>query len=104
MLTTAKLDAAGQCWVASLVNYNFKLHYKMGKKNVEADVLLCNQWECATLDEPAVKAIIDMGCTGWLAGAEACPGLTPPAVSSLQQSVIGCRKVGVSATKITPDE
>ena len=39
LLTTAKLDAMGQRWVASLTNHNFKLHYKSGKLNVEVDVL-----------------------------------------------------------------
>ena len=28
ILTSAKLDACGQRWVAELANYNFNLHYK----------------------------------------------------------------------------
>ena len=48
VLTRAKLHMTGQCWVASLANYDFKLHYKTGKGNVEADALLCIQWECVT--------------------------------------------------------
>ena len=40
ILTTAKLDATGQRWVASLANYNFKIFYKSGKLNVEVDALL----------------------------------------------------------------
>ena len=39
ILTTAKLDATGQRWVASLANYNFKIFYRSGKLNVEADAL-----------------------------------------------------------------
>ena len=31
ILTTAKLDAAGQRWVASLANYNFKIFCRSGK-------------------------------------------------------------------------
>ena len=31
ILTSAKLDAVGQHWVAALVNYNFQLCYKTGK-------------------------------------------------------------------------
>ena len=31
VLTTAKLDAASHCWVTSLANYNFRLHYRAGK-------------------------------------------------------------------------
>ena len=45
LLTMAKLDATGQRWVASLANYNFKLHYKCGKLNVEADALSRFPWE-----------------------------------------------------------
>ena len=44
LLTTAELDAMGQKWVASLANYNFKLHYKSGKLNVEADALSRIPW------------------------------------------------------------
>ena len=41
ILTTAELDATGQRWVASLANYNFKIFYKSGKLDVEADALSC---------------------------------------------------------------
>ena len=47
VLTTAKLDAASHCWVASLANYNFRLHYWAGKTNIDADVLSRVSWpEC----------------------------------------------------------
>ena len=36
ILTTVKLDATGQRWVASLASYNFKIFYSSGKLNVEA--------------------------------------------------------------------
>ena len=39
ILTTAKLDAASHHWVASLANYNFRLHYWAGKANINADAL-----------------------------------------------------------------
>ena len=39
ILTTAKLDATGERCVASLANYNFKIFYRSGKLNVEADAL-----------------------------------------------------------------
>ena len=57
---------------------------KMGKSIVEADALSHIQWECVTLDEAAVKAIIDVGCTGQLAGVEECPSFTPHDVSPLE--------------------
>ena len=37
VLTSAKLDATGQRWIAALASYNFSLHYKSGKMNIEAD-------------------------------------------------------------------
>ena len=47
MLTTAKLDAASHCWVASLANYNFRLHYRAGKANINANALSRVSWpEC----------------------------------------------------------
>ena len=56
ILTTAQLDATGQRWVASLANYNFKIFYKSGKLNVEADALLCIPWESAQVEhiEPLI--------------------------------------------------
>ena len=39
VLTTAKLDAVGHRWLAELSTYDFKLSYKPGKLNVDADIL-----------------------------------------------------------------
>ena len=50
ILTTAKLDAMGQRWVASLANYNFKISYRSGKLNVEADALSRIPWENTQVD------------------------------------------------------
>ena len=44
VLTTAKLDAASHCWVTILANYNFSLHYRAGKANIDADALLRVSW------------------------------------------------------------
>ena len=44
ILTSAKLDAVGQHWVAALANYNFHIYYKTGKSNVEADALSWIPW------------------------------------------------------------
>ena len=47
VLTTAKLDAASHCWVTSLANYNFRLHYQAGKTNIDVDALSRVSWpEC----------------------------------------------------------
>ena len=61
ILTTASLDMTGQQWVASLANYDFKIFYKSGNLNVDADALSCIPWENAQVDpmDPlVVKAIL----------------------------------------------
>ena len=59
ILTTAKLDATGQRWVASLANYEFKIFYKSGKSNVEADALSrIPRSSDILIDAPTVKVII----------------------------------------------
>ena len=42
ILTTAKLDATRQRWVASLANYNLKIFYRSGKLNVGSRYLILN--------------------------------------------------------------
>ena len=56
ILTTAKLDATGQRWAASLANYNFKIFYRSGKLNVEAYALFQIPWENTQVDnmEPLI--------------------------------------------------
>ena len=44
ILTTAKLDVSSHHWVASLANYNFRLHYRAGKANIDADALSRVSW------------------------------------------------------------
>ena len=59
ILTSAKLNACGQRWIASLANYDFRLFYKTGKPNVEADALsripADGYYE---LESPVVKRIL----------------------------------------------
>ena len=65
VLSSAKLDAIGQHWVASLAPYNFSLHYNPGRQNVVADSLSRIPWENLfyqdSLDFNVVKAVIDKG-------------------------------------------
>ena len=39
ILTTAKLDATGHRWAAALSNYTFRISYKPGRNNTDADAL-----------------------------------------------------------------
>ena len=58
ILSTAKLDAMGHGWVASLGPYNFKLNYKPGKLNTDADSLSRINWQ--TVDPTQVRATMDL--------------------------------------------
>ena len=44
VITTAKLDAASHCWVTNMENYNFRLHYRAGKANIDADAMVRVSW------------------------------------------------------------
>ena len=60
ILTTAKLDATGQRWIASLSNYNFSIKYRSGKKNADADGLSRGQegeTEERTIFPDVIKAV-----------------------------------------------
>ena len=54
ILSSAKLDACGQRWVASLANYDFKLFYKTGKSNMSR----IPRKEYHELEGPVVKALL----------------------------------------------
>ena len=45
ILTSTRLDVTRRRWFASLANYNFKIFYRSGKLNVEADVSSRIPWE-----------------------------------------------------------
>ena len=53
VLTSAKLDAMGQRWIANLANYDFKIFYQSGHLNVDADFLSRIPWDMEkTYDTP----------------------------------------------------
>jgi len=57
VLTSAKLDATGQRWIATLAEYDFSIKYRPGKQNQDADALSrLNHEECCISSE-AIKAI-----------------------------------------------
>ena len=65
ILSSAKLDAVGQRWVASLGPYNFSLHYNPGRHNTVADSLSRIPWENVMfydeIDYNIVKAVLHKG-------------------------------------------
>ena len=59
VLTTAKLDASGHRWVAALSNYTFRIIYKPGKTNRDADALSRIKWpEAMELPSQSVHAAV----------------------------------------------
>ena len=60
VLTSAKLDACGQRWVAKLTNYNFTIKYKCGMNNVEADALSRISWPDVLTDNEDLD--VDLDC------------------------------------------
>ena len=88
LLTTVKLDATGQRWVASLVNCNCKLHYRSDKFNVEVDILsrIPCEWEetLHTLDAVVVKAIINRRYNR----DSSIPEIPPHAISMVAKSLV----------------
>ena len=44
IMSSAKLDATAQRWVASLATYHFKIFYRSGKQNIEANSLSWIEW------------------------------------------------------------
>ena len=57
VLTSAKLDATGQRWIAKLANYTFQLYYESGKTNIEADALSRIDHDYLHISPEVVKAI-----------------------------------------------
>ena len=110
-----KLDATGQHWVASLPNYNFHLHYKSGKQNVESDALSCIPWdhnEEIYIDNVIVKAIMDTGIGGNSALVEAYVGsmvldyqVKVKPISTGKEPLVICKKAGIKhPEKMTNDQ
>ena len=59
VLTSVKLDAMGQRWIASLANYDFKIFYWSGHLNVDADSLSRIPWDMEqTYDTPLDTVLV----------------------------------------------
>ena len=73
VLSTAKLDAMGHRWIASLANYNFSIHYKSGKSNVEADASSRIDWEKCDeiIGAESIQAVVAAAIEGDLVNIEA---------------------------------
>ena len=102
VLTTAKLDAMGHRWVAGLANYNFHIHYKSGKSNVEAAVLSSIDWEkCdTTIQADSIQAIVVAAITGQVANHIEVIPCTPQVIDSLLPSIPDTPIVSKARTRL----
>ena len=61
VLTSAKLEATGQQWLAALSAYNFSIKYRTGGSSADADGLSrlpgCKRDELETISNDSIKAI-----------------------------------------------
>jgi len=69
VLSSAKLDATGHRWLASLSSYDFKLTYRSGKANGDADGLSRRPQQSETVFPNVVKAI----CQSYTVDRSSCP-------------------------------
>ena len=73
VLSTATLDPTEHRWIAGLANYNFHIHYKSRKSNVEADTL--SRIEREKCDEmiqaESIHAVVTAAIAGDLVNIEA---------------------------------
>ncbi len=54
VLTSAKVDAMGQCWLAALSCHKFTIKYRTGKKNIDANALSRIGWAGPGVQEELV--------------------------------------------------
>ena len=79
----------GHRWITGLANYNFHIHYKSGKSNVEADALSRIQQEKCdeTIQAYSIQAIVATAIAGNVANhIEAVP-CNPQTIDSLPSSI-----------------
>lgn len=73
ILITAKLDATGHRWLAALSTYSFKLLYRSGKQNCDADALSRRPHACSSDDVPSDYELIHQFVSQHTADSEAIP-------------------------------
>ena len=110
IFSSAKLDAAGQHWVAHLTSYNFSLEYQKGKDNTVAN-FLSQMNECLPGEEvqeylnkipyPGVKAVLNNAITPIEECAEQGVWLTPDCQEVCQEQTVGARPARLATTNVT---
>ena len=110
IFSSAKLDAAGQWWVARLTSYNFSLEYQKGKDNTVADFLsrMNERFPEEEVQEylnqipyPGVKAVLDNAITPIEEHVEQGVRPTPDCQGVPQEETIVARPTRLATTNVT---
>ena len=110
IFSSANLDAAGQWWVACLINYNFSLENQKGKDNMVAD-FLSQMNECLPEEEvqeylnqipyPGVKAVLDNAIMPIEECVEQGVRPTPDCQGIPQEEMMLARPARLATTNVT---
>lgn len=65
LLTTAKLDATSYRWLAALSTFSFRLQYRAGKQNVDADSLSRRPHESLPEDQLSAINLLKGSISSW---------------------------------------
>ena len=103
VLTTAKSDARGHRWIADLANYNFHIHYKSGKSNVEADALSQIDWEKCdeTIQANSIQGIVAAAIAGNVANHIELVPCSPQTMDSILPSIPGTPVISKAITRLS---
>ena len=104
VLTTAKLDAASHCWVASLANYNFRLHNQAGKTNIDADALSRVSWPECMPDNLGTSQKVTAAAIRAIQEAALDQPACPIEAYSYELHVIGATQDSQQVAQITLDD
>ena len=91
VLTTAKLNAVGMRWVNELAEFQFTIHYRRGKENVDADYLSRRSLPIKEFKESCTEQIQQPSLKAVLSATNV--GLLP----------VACKKVTVDQLKLSPE-
>ena len=83
VLSSAKLDATGHRWLAALSSFDFKLTYRSGRSNGDADGLSRRPQETTEMFPDVVKAISQ----AYIVSRDSCPYVETLVITSQSQIV-----------------
>ncbi|KAM9741692.1 uncharacterized protein ACNS7B_012695 isoform 1-T1 [Menidia menidia] len=88
VLSSAKLDATGHRWLAALSTYSFKLQYRAGKQNLDADALSRRSHEDNSIDQHCRERELIQHLTSQLGNGKTTHDISPEIVDAICQSCI----------------